>query len=186
MEQFDQNRLEAAIIFADCLAEGLDPASGEPVLEDSALNAPDMIRNMFFIKEVLQAVRRNKGKVGGSKAMKKEFPMECLKDFRYTADKPITRFLEQLKELAGDPEIKGIPSKPVLDWLKAKGYLKEEIDAYTGKRASLATPEGEAFGIYTEKRTSMYGRDYSVNLYTRKAQEYLVENMEAILNGEVI
>lgn len=185
MEQFDQSRLESAIIFADRLAEGLDPISGMLAEEDSALNDPVVIRSMYFIKEVLQAVHRNSGRVSG-KGGKKEFPLECLKNFVYTGDKPITKFLEQLKNLADDPDVKGISSKALGDWLKNRGYLTEEVNAYTGKRETRTTPEGEDFGIYTEQRTSFYGREYRVNLYSRKAQEYIVENMEAILNGEVI
>lgn len=185
METFDLQKLITLIETASRLAEGQDPASGTPLPEDSALNDPELIRCMFFIREILQAVKRNGGIVG-EKAQKKGFPMECLANFVYEEDKPITRLMAQIKDLAEDPDVKGISTKTVTDWLKNKGYLEEETDRYTGKKSSAVTPAGNDFGLYEEQRMSYYGRAYTVVLYNRFAQEFLVRNMEAIVNGEVI
>lgn len=185
MEVFDLQKLITLIETVSRLAEGKDPILGAPLPEDSELNDPELIRRMFFIREILQAVKRNGGTVG-AKAPKRGFPMECLAKFVYEEDKPITRLMAQIKDLAEDPDVKGIPTKTITDWLKNKGYLEEETDRYTGKKTSSVTPEGNAFGLYEEQRMSYYGRAYTVVLYNRSAQEFLVRNLEAIMNGEVI
>ena len=49
----------------------------------------------------------------------------------------------------------------------------------------MPTEKGQALGIYTEVRT--YGANsYVTVIYNRQAQEFLVENFEAIVNGEVV
>lgn len=45
---------------------------------------------------------------------------------------------------------------------------------------------GKELGIYLEERTSMRGENYNVVMYDQKAQEFLVHNLEAIVNGEIV
>ncbi len=185
MEMFELDRLEEAVRLTGSLAEGKYPVTGETPGENPALNDPEMIRMMFFIKEVLQAVYRAGGKTGGRTAssVKKKFPLECLDAFEYTDDKPVTRFLEQLKGLANDPDVKGIAVKPVTDWLRGMGYLEDRDIPSTGKKETLVTPAGMEFGLYMQPRVSLYGREYNLVLYSRPAQEYIAAHMEAILNA---
>lgn len=188
MEMFDTEKLDRAVGIIHQIAEGKDPLTGEKMEEDALLNDPVLIRDMFFIKEVLQAVRRNDGKVSAktSGTGKKKFPLECLAEFEYEKDKPISRFLDQLKELAHDPNVKGIGTKSVTDWLRSMGFLEDHIDSVNNKKETVVTARGIDFGLYMQPRVSLYGREYTVILYGRSAQEYIVRNMEAILNGEVL
>ena len=185
MENFEIRKLEEMTEFLDRLTEGKNPKDNTPVPQDLVLNDPEIIRFLFRVREVVLAVRRNGGAVG-AKPGKRAFPLKCLEKFEYEEDKPITKLMAQIKDLSGDPDAKGISTKTVTDWLKLKGYLKDEADHYTGRKVCVVTPEGNDFGLYMEKRTSYYGRDYTVVLYGRSAQEYIVRNMEAILNGEII
>ena len=61
MEQIDMNKLDIAIKYIQRIAEGNNPVSNTPVEEDAVLNNPNVIRCMFFVKEVLEEVRRNEG-----------------------------------------------------------------------------------------------------------------------------
>ena len=184
MEIFDLNKLETAIIYMDRLADGKDPVNNTQI-DHVPINDPNVIRCLWFVKEVLQAVSRNNGKVGPGKPKAAEFPLECLEKFQYEGDKSITYFLNQLKDLAEDPQVKGIAPKRITDWLKAKGYLDVKINKYTGKNETVVTEAAGEFGIYTEPRVSSMGREYNAVLYNQKAQEYLVSNMQKILDGEI-
>ena len=63
MEQIDLEKLEKALIYVDRIAEGRNPVYNLPADNDSVLNDPNVIRCMFFIKEVLTAVKNNGGKI---------------------------------------------------------------------------------------------------------------------------
>lgn len=189
MELFDQKKLEMSIISLDRLSDGRDPASNEEI-PHIPLDDPCVIRCLWFSKNVLQAVLRNGGKVGSGKsgsgkAAQPDFPMECLEKYTYNEDKTVTHFLAQIKSLADDPHVKGISVRRVTDWLKAKGYLDTEVNRYNGKNETVVTEAGQAFGVYMERRVSSFGREYNLIMYSRKAQEYIVEHMQAILDGEV-
>ena len=123
--QVDLAKLEVAIKYIDRMAEGKNPVKNVDVEDDSVLNNPNVIRCMYFVKEILEAVQENDGVIGGRKAKpsKTPFPYECLSDFQYMEDTSIAHFMAQLKGLARDPNVHGIGTKPVTDWLKAQGYF---------------------------------------------------------------
>ena len=89
MKEFDLDKLEKAIIYAERMADGREPYSNKPV-ENEVLNNPNVIRSMFFIREVLQAVKANGGVVGGRQPKTvpaASFPFEVLEQFEYEVDK---------------------------------------------------------------------------------------------------
>ena len=49
----------------------------------------------------------------------------------------------------------------------------------------MPTEKGIELGIRTEKRSYNGGVEYIVVIYGKQAQEYIVQNMEKILSGEV-
>lgn len=113
--------------------------------------------------------------------IRRKFPLECLEDFVFESDKSIMTFVAQLRELAGDGNTKGMSYKRITDWLKAKGYLVEVQDAATGQKTTNISPSGEDAGIYYETRTTRFGQEYQVIIYSEKAQRWLIEQMPSIL-----
>lgn len=61
METIDMKKLNLAINYVQRIAEGRNPVNNLPSEEDSIMNDPNIIRCMFFIKEVLEEIRRNGG-----------------------------------------------------------------------------------------------------------------------------
>ena len=53
MESVDMKKLETAIVYLQRIADGNNPINNLPADEDSVLNNPNVIRCMFFVKEVL-------------------------------------------------------------------------------------------------------------------------------------
>ena len=56
-----------------------------------------------------------------------------------------------------------------------EGYLKEEI--VDGKSWKRTLKKGEDIGICEETRQSQYGKEYQVLLYTKPAQEFLINSL---------
>ncbi len=182
MNQFDLDKLEKAIVYAERMAEGKAPYSNLPV-DDEVLNNPNVIRSMYFIKDVLQAVKDNGGCVVSKKSntnAASKFPFECLEQFRYEANKPISYVLKQFVELTGDPNTKIISASAVNKWLASKGYLSKAVINDEGTEHWIPTETGEALGLIAVIRKGEFGREYVRIEYNKEAQEFLAKNLKQI------
>ena len=187
METIDMKKLETAIVYLQRIAEGHNPINNMPADDDSVLNNPNVIRCMYFVRDVLEEVKKNGGQIGRKtkKIEKMDFPVEAAKTFSYKSDKPISVFTEQLNERLDENVYKKLTHRRITEWLLLKGYLKEEYSQDFDKMAKFPTEAGKQIGIYMEKRTGSMGREYHVVMYGKNAQEYIVQNLEKILSGEV-
>ena len=182
MKQFDIEKLDKAIIYAERMADGRVPYSNQPT-ENEVLNNPNVIRSMYFIKEVLEEVRANDGLVGRRARKEKvsvsAFPFEVLERFEYQSDKSIAYLLGQFKELADDPNTKIISAPKVNKWLETNGFITKAVVNDAGKECWIPTEKGEALGLTSESKGEP-GREYILTIYTKPAQEFLASNLKRI------
>lgn len=175
MKQFEQSKLEIAIKYVERIADGCNPVNNVPLENDDILNNPNIIRCMYFIKEVLEEVRNNDGIVAGK--TKKEpalpFPIEILDKFSYAEDKSITHVLNQIYEPIADMNVKKVSVTKVTAALKEEGYLLDELNIETRKTRKVPSEKGRELGIYTVER-EYNGRLYESVTYNQNAQEYVV------------
>lgn len=187
MERIDINKLKVAIKYVERISNGCNPVNNLPLEEEEALNNPNVIRCMEFVKEVLEAVEQNDGIIGRPKRKDKEwaqhFPLEILSSFKYEEDKQITYFIRQLYEPISDMNIKQIPAKRITDWLMLEGYLKEEYIEKYDKKVKMVTEQGKQIGLYNEEREAR-GFHYLAVVYGKAAQEYIVAHFEKILKDK--
>ena len=134
-----------------------------------------VIRCMYFIKNVLEEVRRNGGMVGGKvgKESALPFPIEILDSFTYVEDKSITHVLNQIYEPIADMNVKKVSVTKVTAALKEEGYLLDEPNPETGKTRKMPSMKGRELGIYLVER-AYNGRMYESVTYNKNAQEYVV------------
>lgn len=186
MESIDMRKLETAIVYLKRIADGNNPINNLPADEDSVLNNPNVIRCMFFVKDVLEEVKRNGGYIGkkAKKSDKLEFPIESLKTFSYREDMAISRLVDQLNEGLDESIYKKLNRKPITQWLKLNEFLQEEDSLEFKKTITIPTQKGMQLGIRAERRNSSRGVDYMIVLYGKQAQEYIVQNIEQILYSE--
>lgn len=184
MKQFEQSKLDVAIKYVERIAEGHNPVNNMPLENDDVLNNPNIIRCMYFIKDVLEEVRRNDGIIGGksSKEPTLPFPTEILDKFTYAEDKSITHVLNQIYEPIADMNVKKVSVTKVTAALKEEGYLLDEPNPETGKTRKVPSIRGRELGIYIVER-EYNGRMYESVTYNRNAQEYVV-NLIRRLAGE--
>ncbi len=186
MELVDTKKLETAILYINRITEGRNPVNNMPVEEDAVINNPNVVRCMFFVKEVLEELKRNDGYIGrrprtNKDKSKPDYPLDALLDFHYFEDKTITKFVDQLNGLADMTIYKKITYNPITAWLKEKGYLSEEILDFDGKKHTVVTAKGSELGIKGEIRKSSRGETYMGITYGKEAQEFIVANMDKIL-----
>ena len=181
MNEATKERMELAGEYLERLTAGIFPMSGEIAEMNSDLNNPEIVRSLYLIQDVYKSLVKE-CTTRKKTVSKRMFPLECLDNFSYVKDQSITFFVAQLKELSGIPNVKGISIKMVSDWLKENNYLKELVNEVTGEKMTQVTDAGKEEGIYAEHRRSRFGQEYEVIMYSEKAQLWLVENMNQILN----
>lgn len=186
----DEEKLETAITYIQRIADGKNPVNNMVVNDDDVLNNPNVIRCMFFVKEVLEAVKRNGCSIGKKSKKEKiellEFPYEVLDRYMYDQELGITKFVNKINALLPGNEYEKIKYTIITNWLKADGYLEEVNSEEFGKNITRATEKGKSIGIYSERRISPSNMPYMAVIYTTKAQEFVVKNLRAICDGEVV
>ena len=187
MEVVDTKKLEIAIQYLHRITEGRNPVNNIPVDDDSVIKNPNVVRCMLFIKEVLEEVKRNDGYIGrrprtNRDSSKQEYPLEALKEFRYSEDKSVTRLVDQINNLVDMTVYQRITYIPITTWLKQNGYLDEEQTEENGKKRTVVTDKGREAGIKSELRRNAKDQEYVYITYGRTAQEFIVSNMDKILS----
>lgn len=187
MEVVDTKKLEIAIQYLQRITEGHNPVNNIPVDDDSVIKNPNVVRCMLFIKDVLEEVKRNDGYIGrrprtNRDSSKQEYPLEALKEFRYSEDKSVSRLVDQFNGLTDLTVFQKLTYKPIIAWLKQNGYLRDEQDEGTSKKRTLVTEKGSEVGIKSELRKDSKGQEFIYITYSRTAQEFIVSNMDKILS----
>ena len=176
MKQFEQEKLAVAIKYVERIADGCNPVNNVPLENDDILNNPNIIRCMYFIKDVLEEVRNNGGIIGGKSGKEPSlpFPIEILDRFSYAEDKSITHVLNQIYEPIVNMNVKKVSVTKITAALKEEGYLLDEPNIETGKTRKVPSAKGQELGIYMVER-EYNGRMYESVTYNQNAQRYVVE-----------
>lgn len=178
----DMKKLETAILYVKRISDGHNPVNNMPVDEDSVLNNPNVIRCMYFIKDVLEEVKE-KGIANKktSKKYKEPFPVGSLSDFKYEEDKPITNLTAQINSNV-DSNCRRITYKNISNWLMDNDYL--EMKSFPGMEKSykVASIKGESVGIRSVRKKRANGEEYMATYYGKEAQELIVSRIEDIIN----
>lgn len=191
MEQIDMKKLKSAIVYAQRIADGNNPINNRPMESDTVINDPNVIRCMYFIRDVLQKVYDNNGVISGvlkkSYRADRDFPYEVLNQFEYKEDKGINKLIEQIYAPLEGRGIKKISGARINTWMIKAGYLIEIYSDEFNNNIKVPTDKGKALGLRAERVVYQpTGHAYISIIYNKQAQEFLVTNMEKILNGEVV
>lgn len=176
--------LERARMYMEKLAKGINPIDGSVIPDEDVVNNVRLSRCFFYVADVLRQVIDN----GGIAAQKKEkkvpfaLPIEKRNGF-VISDVPLTisEFVKNINELVEDENMTKLTTSIVTDWLVGINVLIKELNA-EGKTAKRPSPQGLSLGIGVEHRTSING-PYSVNIYNREAQQFIIDNLDAALDA---
>jgi len=180
MKEEANMKTEEALDFILGLANGVNPLTGEVHGKDTILNNTEVIRGLFNCHATLmQRVR-----FGGGKKGTEDFKLtaEELSKFEYSESPiKISDIATKLNALRTSDNMKQLSTVKITGWLLEKGFLETEPKlGEKNKDSRIATKNGAALGISTLTQKGLYGT-YKFNLYDKKAQQYIVENV-----GEIV
>ncbi len=174
--------LQRAKMYMEKLANGINPIDGSMIPDEDIVNNVRLSRCFFYVADVLRQVIDNGGVTPQSKAKKEPFtlPAEKRKDFAFS-DEPITitEIVNRLNDLVACENMTKLTTSMILDWLITIDALKIEPTT-EGRSAKRPTTQGAMLGISTENRNGMNG-PYSVVVYNREAQQFLLDNIDAAI-----
>lgn len=170
----------------ELLIEGRDPKTGYKV-DDTILNSSTNKQILKDTVSILNSFLRldfNPTKID----KRKKYAFYLSEEERNSiviSDTPVTisAFVHRLNAPI-KPTMKKITIGQITKWLVDKGYLSEVIDEY-GKKVKIATKQSSSIGINTEERISDAGRLYHVVVYDKFAQQFIIENLDDIVDQEI-
>ena len=169
--------------FLDRLAEGISPLDGTPIPDGDIVNNVRISRCLYFVSDVLRQVIENGG-VTAKRGSREPFNVsaEQLARFEYS-DTPITvsEIAKRVSALAQNTNTRKMSASAINAWLVGIGALAESQNDF-GRSTKLPTDYGRDLGIIMDSRQGPGGM-YYVSVYSRKAQEFIIDNFEAILNA---
>ena len=105
---------------------------------------------------------------------------EQLSHFEYSDTPiPVSEITRRINDLAEDERRKKFRATYITDWLVSINVLK--IEELNGKPFKLPTYDGTKLGLSVERREKDDGDRYYVTLYNRKAQEFVIDNMDSVM-----
>lgn len=160
-----------AAVFLQALSEGRDPETGEG-LDPARILSPSYAAWLRYCATLV-------GKAEKSAGARSEKGLVYLRRERIgeisISDEPITasKLCERVNAVR-EPYGKKLTAVSVGAFFVEAGMLASD----EGQKQKFPTDLGNAYGIDTEMRSSAGGAQYSVVLYGRAAQQYLLDNIE--------
>ena len=182
----DLEIMQRAKMYLDQMANGIDPLTGRPIPEGELLNNVRISRCLFYVSDILRQVIENGGTVsrprkssGGRRAF--TITPQELTRFPFS-DTPlkITEIVRRINELSNSEDMKQLQPVNITEYLRENGFM-ELCDNGQGKQVRLPTEAGYSIGLTAEDRTAPNGQPYTAIFYSRDAQQFIIDNMEAVL-----
>ncbi len=177
--------IERAKMYMEKLANGINPIDGSVIPDDDIVNNVRLSRCFFFVSDVLKRVIEN----GGISSAKEKKPAktpfalsyEDRAKFEYSDEPiPISEIAKRINALVFDENMKPLSYNAIRDWLESIEML-ESITKADNQHQIVPTAAGTQLGIQLVDRTSLRG-DYQVVLYNRAAQQFIMDNLDSILD----
>ena len=93
---------------------------------------------------------------------------------------PISILTNQINAQIDATRMLRLSATKVTDWLLHKGIL-EEIVYENKKKARVASKSAGDYGIISEERENEDGGSYTINLYDREAQQFVLNSLDEIM-----
>ena len=176
--------IQRAKVYIDKLAQGIDPITNREVPEDSVLNHVRLARCFFHISSVLEQVIANGGVVGGKPKLQ-PFAIDAKQLAKVQLSQEpvrITQLVEMISAVVDNPQMRKLNATIITNWLFEKGFLERKTGA-DGKSRRIPTQNGLMIGLSTQIRQGQYG-EYMVVFYNTYAQQFVLDNLEAMLSEQ--
>ena len=176
-------KIAYAKTYIEKLANGINPLTNQAVPDDDLINNVRISRCLFYVSDILRWIVENEGisqpKIKPAKAPF-QLDWEARGKFEYSEIPiPISEIARRINELIREEDMKKLSYKHIADWLIQAGFLKL-VTGDDGKTVRRPTDNGINIGISIEERESSKG-SYMVVVYNQAAQEFILDNLDAII-----
>lgn len=170
--------------YADMLEQGIDPTSNMKFKNDTVLNNFEIKQYNGKIKKILDKLiylMENAKELNNKKNKIPFFLLDEQKNLIKLSEESISISELCYRINAVVPSgMKKLRASDVTRNLEDKGYLKSVIWR-ADKTMKVPTEKGKMLGIQKNERKNAYGNVYYVNLYSLKAQLFIVENVGKLI-----
>jgi len=166
-------------MYIDKLSQGINPLDGSRTNPNDIVNNERISRCFQYVSAVLEDVINNGGSVKKSKIQKAPFTIadEQLKNFEYSDNPiPLSEIAKRINSLIDNENINRLKNTALSEYLVDIGILKV-LQLGNGTKHKAPTSMGYSIGISVESRTSQNGIHYTVNLYSKNAQQFIIDNI---------
>lgn len=170
--------LARAKMYMEKLSQGIDPVTDTAVPAGDSLRSDRLSRCFYYVSQVLGEVIAEK-----RKDARTGFVAEAIQLDRFVySDEPIgiSELTRRVTATAESANMKNIPAKVISDWLAAMGLIEVYMST-DGKERKRPTADGQSLGIISEERISHNGSLYRATLYSRRAQQFIIDNFDGVL-----
>ncbi len=186
----EKEKMTLAKKYIDYLSRGFNPLDESPIRNDDIVRNERISRCLMYVSEVLgEVIEKGMGQEKEfsykkpEKVKKEEFYLSQEERKRFIlSDKPltVTEIATGLSSLRDEMKYKDLKGVAINEVLLQMGFLCEET-GFNGKVSYAPTEEGLSLGIFREKRLSQQNFVYYVNLFTVPAQQFILDNLDAII-----
>lgn len=171
----EQELLDRATIYMKKLSQGINPLDDTVIEDNDIINNIKISRCFSYVTNLLENYHL-KRKTG---ILIPNLSKEDINNFPYEdGSMSISEIIKRANDLLKSDDYKRFNVSKVNDILTKYGYLTSSRDNH-GKMHRVITSKGEELGIKEDVRKSLYGEVYTVNLFNKEAQKYIVENILA-------
>lgn len=161
------------------LANGINPVDDSPIIEESFLNNPKIVRSLYYLNHYItdQIEQKTLSKRKPTKFLITE---EQLENIRLPSEKiGINEFAKAINNVIDQRVSKKVTGQVINKKLKELGILSEMIDE-EGKVITITNENSEGYGIESIAR-SFNGREYQKIVYNDVGKEFLLRNIVKLL-----
>lgn len=171
--------------FIDKLSQGINPLDNTPVPEGELLNNVRISRCLFYVSTLLQQIIDN----GGTQRIRHRKTPFAVTDEMLRTVRPsntpltITEVADLYNAFIAPDATSRLSGASINRWLTDIGMLTDDIIS-GGRTRKRPTQDGEKLGIMAEERVSTYGHKYFRLTYNTAAQQFIIDNIEAVVAAE--
>ncbi len=175
--------MQRAKMYIDKMANGIDPQTDRPVPDSDCINQVRISRCLFYVSDVLRRVIENGGNITRQKTGKKlPFVLsdEQARTFPFSHTPiNVSEITNRINNLIDQTVTAKLKTKSITGFLLQCGLLSQTEDE-NGRSIKVPTPQGESIGLFSEERFGQ-GGPYRVVLYKPDAQQFILDNIDAII-----
>lgn len=179
-------KLERAKMYIEKLAQGINPIDDTYAADSDIINNVRLSRCFFYVADILSKIIENGGitepKYIYTKSKPSFFLSEEEKKMLKAVDSPLSvkEIAEKINALKDESFPSNLKVTSIGKWLTEIGML-EIIKDENGKNKKIPTESGNSVGIITVQKISSYGFPYYPVLYTKAAQQFIYDNIDAVI-----